>query len=77
MHYVMCHICLCSFQVSDPVVTYQETVSEASDRICLAKSNNKHCRLYMTAEPLPDGLAEEIEEVRMIDELLCVLYHKT
>lgn len=47
---------------SDPVVSYQETVSEASDRVCLAKSNNKHCRLYMTAEPLPSGLPEEIEE---------------
>lgn len=47
---------------SDPVVSYQETVSAASDRVCLAKSNNKHCRLYMTAEPLPSGLAEEMEE---------------
>ena len=50
-------------QKSDPVVSYQETVSAASDRVCLAKSNNKHCRLYMTAEPLPSGLAEEMEEV--------------
>ena len=51
------------FQKSEPVVSYQETVSETSDRICLAKSNNKHCRLYMTAEPLPAGLSEEMEEV--------------
>lgn len=52
-------------QRSDPVVSYQETVSEESDRVCLAKTNNKHCRLYMTAEPLPDGLADEIEKVNI------------
>jgi len=51
------------FQKSKPVVSYQETVTARSDRVCLAKSGNKHCRLYMTAEPLPDGLADEIEKV--------------
>merc|ERR1719440_1089655 len=29
---------------------------------CLAKSPNKHNRLYFTAQPMPDGLAESIEE---------------
>ncbi|WAR08245.1 EF2-like protein [Mya arenaria] len=47
---------------SEPVVTYQETVSAASDRICLAKTPNKLCRLYMTARPLPDGLPDMIEK---------------
>ena len=51
-------------------MSYQETVSGASDRMCLAKSNNKHCRLYMTAEPLPAGLAEEIEDVSLFDLIL-------
>jgi elongation factor 2 len=32
---------------SDPVVTYKETVSAESSQICLAKSPNKHNRLYM------------------------------
>lgn len=47
---------------SDPVVSYRETVSDKSDRICLAKSNNKHVRLYMTASPLPDGVVEDIDQ---------------
>lgn len=47
---------------SDPVVSYRETVSETSNQTCLSKSPNKHNRLYLTAEPLPDGLPEEIDE---------------
>ncbi|KAH3727287.1 elongation factor 2-like [Dreissena polymorpha] len=47
---------------SEPVVTYQETVVDKSDRVCLAKSSNKLCRLHMTAEPLPAGLADAIEK---------------
>jgi len=46
---------------SDPVVSYRETVSEESSEVCLSKSPNKHNRLYMTASPLPDGLAAAIE----------------
>jgi len=47
---------------TDPVVSYRETVSEESSEVCLSKSPNKHNRLYMTAGPLPDGLAAEIED---------------
>merc|ERR1719435_174328 len=47
---------------SDPVVSYRETVSEESSIMCLSKSPNKHNRLFMTAEPLPDGLAAAIED---------------
>ncbi|KAF0991518.1 hypothetical protein HZS_4365, partial [Henneguya salminicola] len=46
---------------SNPVVTYRETVSEESNQTCLSKSPNKHNRLYMTAEPMPEGLAEDID----------------
>merc|ERR1712226_1421941 len=46
---------------SDPVVSYRETVSEESDRMCLSKSPNKHNRLFMKACPMPDGLAEDID----------------
>lgn len=49
------------FTVSDPVVSYRETVSAPSSMTCLSKSPNKHNRLYMTAEPFPDGLAEAVE----------------
>lgn len=48
-------------KVSDPVVSYRETVSEESDQTCLSKSPNKHNRLYMKAVPMPDGLPEDID----------------
>ena len=47
---------------TDPVVSYRETVSEASDRTCLSKSANKHNRLFCTAEPLEDDLSKDIED---------------
>jgi elongation factor 2 len=48
-------------RISDPVVSYRETVSEKSTQTCLSKSPNKHNRLYMEAEPLADGLPNDIE----------------
>merc|ERR1712038_1591764 len=47
---------------SDPVVSYRETVSEESDRMCLSKSPNKHNRLFLKAAPLPDGLCDDIDK---------------
>jgi len=47
---------------SDPVVSYRETVTEESSIMCLSKSPNKHNRLFMKAVPMPDGLAEDIDE---------------
>jgi elongation factor 2 len=55
------HACI-PLKKSDPVVSYRETVSEESDRMCLAKSPNKHNRLFMKAQPMPDGLAEDIDK---------------
>merc|ERR1711902_188637 len=46
---------------SDPVVSYRETVSEESNIMCLSKSPNKHNRLFVKAVPMPDGLAEDID----------------
>merc|ERR1712135_50032 len=46
---------------SDPVVSYRETVTEESGITCLSKSPNKHNRLFMKAVPMPDGLAEDID----------------
>lgn len=51
----------CGIKVSDPFVTYKETVSTTSSQICLSKSPNKHTRLYMTAQPLADDLSNLIE----------------
>jgi len=46
---------------SDPVVSYRETVQEESRIMCLSKSPNKHNRLFMRCLPMPDGLAEDID----------------
>merc|ERR1739848_371989 len=37
----------CDFIMSDPVVSYRETVGGNSSQTCLAKSPNKHNRLYL------------------------------
>ena len=47
---------------SNPVVSYRETLSEASSIICLSKSPNKHNRLFIKAVPMPDRLAEDIDD---------------
>jgi elongation factor 2 len=46
---------------SDPVVSYRETVSEPSNQMCMSKSPNRHNSLFMKAVPMPDGLAEDID----------------
>merc|ERR1719247_2839553 len=55
--------------ISDPVVSYRETVTEESGRTVMAKSPNKHNRIYVKATPLGYGvddaqtpLADAIEE---------------
>jgi len=48
-------------RISDPVVPYRETVSGDSTMTALSKSPNKHNRLYMTATPLAEEVAKEIE----------------
>merc|ERR1712159_303424 len=51
----------CDFSVSDPVVSYRETVGGTSTQTRLAKSPNKHNRLFMEAEPLAEELCGEID----------------
>lgn len=55
------HACI-PLKKSEPVVSYRETVTAESNQTCLSKSPNKHNRLFMTAEPFPDGLAEAIDK---------------
>merc|ERR1719401_903267 len=55
----------CDFIVSDPVVSYRETVSELSSQTALAKSPNKHNRLYLTAEPMPEEVSKDIEDGKL------------
>merc|ERR1712167_543089 len=48
--------------VSEPVVSYRETVTAESSITALSKSANKHNRLYCKAAAFPDGLDIAIEE---------------
>merc|ERR1712087_910216 len=45
--------------ISDPVVSYRETVQTESSRIVMSKSPNKHNRLYVKAMPLGFGVDDE------------------
>ncbi|RDD40397.1 Elongation factor 2 [Trichoplax sp. H2] len=49
-------------------VSYKETVSSKSSQTCLSKSPNKHNRLFMTAQPFPEGLAEDVENRKVTPE---------
>jgi elongation factor 2 len=53
----------CGFElkISEPVVSFRETVNAESSIVCLSKSPNKHNRIFCKAEPFPDGLADAIE----------------
>merc|ERR1712121_524342 len=61
------HACV-PLKKSDPVVSYRESVTAESNQICLSKSPNKHNRLYMIAKPMPDGLAEDIDNGEVTDK---------
>ncbi|KAI5310012.1 Elongation factor 2, partial [Ascosphaera atra] len=49
-------------RVSDPVVSYRESVAGTSSMTALSKSPNKHNRLYVTAEPLSEEVSKDIED---------------
>merc|ERR1712232_666322 len=52
----------CDFVMSDPVVSYRETVGGTSNVTCLARSPNKHNRIYLTAEKMTEELCKAIED---------------
>jgi len=49
-------------KVADPVVRFCETVIETSSLKCFAETPNKKNKLTMIAEPLEQGIAEDIEK---------------
>mmetsp|Transcript_17081 Transcript_17081/g.20572 ORF Transcript_17081/g.20572 Transcript_17081/m.20572 type:complete len:844 (-) Transcript_17081:196-2727(-) len=49
-------------RVSEPVVSFRETVSETSSRTVMSKSPNKHNRIYLQAVPMEEGLPEAVDE---------------
>merc|ERR1711871_832002 len=46
----------------NPVVSFRETVTVESEKMCLSKSPNKHNRLYMKARPMGTELCEAIDK---------------
>jgi elongation factor 2 len=52
--------------ISPPVVSFRETVTGESSQICLSKSANKHNRVFAQAEPLPEGMAEAVDEGKVV-----------
>ena len=48
-------------RISEPVVSFRETISEAGTIICLSKSANKHNRVFAKSEPLGDELCDDID----------------
>jgi elongation factor 2 len=63
------HACI-PIRVSDPVVSYRETITTESSHQIMTKSPNKHNRLYLEAEPLsPEFIAAwESREIRETDD---------
>merc|ERR1711966_509926 len=57
-------------KVSDPVVSFRETCTAKSDQTCLAKSANKHNRLFVEAETMGAELCQAIDDgdVRPMDD---------
>lgn len=48
--------------ISEPVVSFRETISAESSFQCLSKSANKHNRLFCKGAPLTEELSIDIEE---------------
>merc|ERR1712127_932603 len=49
-------------KVSDPVVSFRETMTGKSDQTCLAKSANKHNRLFVEGEMIGAELCNAIDD---------------
>jgi len=49
-------------KISEPVVSFRETVADESDQTCLSKSPNKHNRIFGKAVPLSEEFCAEVDE---------------
>jgi elongation factor 2 len=49
-------------KISEPVVSFRETVTELSNIQCLSKSPNKHNRLFCKGAPMGEELCVDIED---------------
>jgi len=62
---------------SDPVVPYKETVTMESSQTCLAKSPNKHNKIFLKCEPLKEELTVDLENqvIRPNDDSKLIARH--
>merc|ERR1711916_324022 len=54
--------CGIPLRISEPVVSFRETVTGESDHVVMSKSPNKHNRLYLVAGPLGEELCVDIDD---------------
>jgi elongation factor 2 len=52
-------------KISEPVVSYRETVTATSDQQCLSKSANKHNRIFSKGEPLSEELCTDVDNSKV------------
>ncbi|KAF7694703.1 Elongation factor 2 [Cucumispora dikerogammari] len=56
----------CEILVDEPLVNYMEGISSAVEVVKMAKSANKHNKIYMTCEPLEESIIEGILEGSLV-----------
>jgi len=56
-------------KISEPVVSFRETVTDISSIQCLSKSANKHNRLFCRAQPLTEELCVDMEDGKCDSEM--------
>jgi translation elongation factor EF-G len=52
-------------KIDQSINHYRETIIDKSSIICLAKSDDKYTRLYITAELMDQQLVEDIENKKI------------
>jgi len=52
-------------RVSEPVVSYRESVSVVSDQQCLSKSPNKHNRIFARCDTLGEEFSAEVDSAKI------------
>jgi len=55
-------------KISEPVVSFCETVTEETDMDIISKSPNKHNRIYLRAEPISEELVKAIDDKEVTPE---------
>jgi elongation factor 2 len=52
-------------RISEPVVSYRETVSAVSDQQCLSKSPNKHNRIFAKADAMTEEFCTDVDNQKV------------